>query len=352
MSSSPTGTFINAISSAAAASTTATASPSCITTTPDKNGHVPIIDCRAIWIYNPSIAAAVVLSVLFGLTTAIHIIQARIYRKSFCWVIIMAGIWETTGFILRIISAKNQLLLKIYIPEELLILLSPIWINAFDYMLLGRMVYFFLPEQKVLGINAIRFARYFVAADIASFFIQAIGGSILSQGTNESTKQLNLGLHIYMAGIGIQEGFILFFATLAIMFHRRMIQLEREGILELKGQLSWRPLLYTLYASLTLITVRIIFRLVQYASGFLSTIPTHEAYFYALEALPMFLALLIMNITHPGRTLIGPDSEFPRKTRQQKKEEKRIKKEQKRIEKEQKRMEREQKRQTDWNNAV
>jgi RTA1 like protein len=334
MSFSSTSTFINAITSAAA-STTATASPSCITTTPDKNGHVPITDCRAIWIYNPSIAAAVTLSILFGLTTAIHIIQARIYRKSFCWVIIMAGIWETTGFILRIISATHQLLLKIYIPEELLILLAPIWINAFDYMLLGRMVYFFLPEQKVLGINAIRFARYFVAADIACFFIQAIGGSILSQGANESTQKIHLGLHIYMAGVGIQECFILFFATLAIVFHRRMIELEREGTLELKGQLSWRPLLYTLYASITLISVRIIYRLVQYASGFLSTIPTHEAYFYCLEALPMFIALLIMNITHPGRTLIGPDSEFP--SRKQRKEEQRIKKEQKRTEREQKR---------------
>jgi len=246
----------------------------------------------------------------------------------------MAATWETAGFILRILSTRHQLSLGLYIPEELLILLAPIWINAFDYMVLGRMIYYFLPEQKVLGIHATRFTRYFVLMDILAFAIQGTGGSIMSGGPDESMKAVKTGLHIYMAGIGLQQAFILFFVSTAIIFHRRVLVLEREGVLAQKGKTSWRPLLYTLYASLGLITVRIIFRLVQYASGFLSTIPTHEVYFYCLEALPMFLALFLMNITHPGRTLVGPDSEFPKKTRQERKEEKRAKKEAKNAKKE------------------
>jgi RTA1 like protein len=307
---------------------TATATASCITTVPGKDDHVPIDDCRAIWLYDPSITAAIIVSIAFGLSTVIHIIQARVYRMPFCWVIIMAGIWETTGFILRIIAAKNQLNLGLYVPEELLILLAPIWVNAFDYMLLGRMVYYFLPEQKIFGIHATRFATYFVTMDVSSFIVQAIGASILSQGSTESTSTLNLGLHIYMGGVGVQEAFILCFLCLAIRFHRRMRDLERQGVLEEKGKLKWRRLLYTLYISLTLITIRIIFRLVQYASGFTSTIPTHEAYFYTLEALPMILALYVMNITHPGGTLVGPDPYYP--TREQIREAKRAKKEAKR----------------------
>jgi len=319
--SSVTSTISQAITN------TASATPSCITTTPDKNGHVPLDDCRAIWLYYPSIAAAIIVSIIFGISTVIHIIQAAKYRMRFCWVIIMAGIWETTGFILRILSAKNQINLNIYIPEELLILLAPIWVNAFDYMLLGRMIHYFLPEKKVLGLSAIKFARYFVILDISTFIIQAIGGSILSQGANEATKTINLGLHIYMGGIGLQELFILCFLGMAIKFHFRMLELERDGTLEQKGRRKWRALLYTLYASLTFISIRIIFRLVQYASGFLSTIPTHEVYFYTLEALPMICALYAMNITHPGCTLVGPDADFPTKTRQERKEEKRAKKE-------------------------
>jgi hypothetical protein len=67
---------------------------------------------------------------------------------------------------------------------------------------------------------------------------------------------------------------------------------------------------------------RIVFRLVEFAAGTdpsTNPIPFTDAYFYALDALPMFLALLVMNVVHPGRVLVGPESEFPRLTKAQKK---------------------------------
>jgi hypothetical protein len=309
------------------------ATATCIYTTPGKHGQVPLYDCRALWEYNPSIPAAIVFAVLFGTSAVLHVVQSVTYQKRFCWVIITAGTWEAAGFILRTISAYNQLQLGFFMPEELLILLSPIWINAFAYMILGRMIYYFLPEKKVFGISASRFALLFVCMDILAFIIQGIGGSMASN-PGQSQKSILLGLHIYMGGIGIQEFFILFFVSAAIAFHRRLLALEREGQLAHLGKPNWRPLLYTLYASLALITVRIIFRLVQYTAGFTSDIPRHEAYFYCLEAFPMAVTVWLFNITHPGRTLIGPESEFPRKTRKEKKEEKRAKKEAKMEEKE------------------
>lgn len=298
----------------------------CVTVTPDKNGYVPIDDCRNLWPYYPSFGAAVLFSVLFGISTVLHVFQASIYRKKFCWVIIVAGCWETAGFILRTIATRNQLSLGVYMPEELLILLAPLWINAFDYMILGRMIYYFLPEQTLFGIKANRLAKYFVCFDIVAFIIQGIGGSIASGGPQEDPATIMLGIHIYMAGIGLQEFFILVFVFLATKFHRRMCAIDRSG----QGTHEpgkWKALLYALYSSLFLISVRIIYRLVQYSGGVESTIPTHEAYFYCFEALPMVIAVWIMNVTHPGRTLVGANSEFPKKTRAQKKEEKRRKKE-------------------------
>lgn len=50
----------------------------------------------------------------------------------------------------------------------------------------------------------------------------------------------------------------------------------------------------------------------------------------------MFLALLVLNVIHPGRVLQGADSEFPKVIRQEKKRIKREKKEAKRAEKERK----------------
>ncbi len=53
----------------------------------------------------------------------------------------------------------------------------------------------------------------------------------------------------------------------------------------------------------------------------------------------------LMNVTHPGRSLVGPESEFPKKKRQEKKEEKRRKKEAKKAAKEEKKRRKESNRQ-------
>jgi hypothetical protein len=52
----------------------------------------------------------------------------------------------------------------------------------------------------------------------------------------------------------------------------------------------------------------------------------------------MFIAILLLNVLHPGRVLVGPESEFPSLTRKQKKELKRVQKEEKRRIKEEKKM--------------
>lgn len=57
--------------------------------------------------------------------------------------------------------------------------------------------------------------------------------------------------------------------------------------------------------------MRIIFRLCEYSQGLDSKIPLHEAYQYCLDSLPMLLALVILNIAHPGRIMPGTESEVP-----------------------------------------
>jgi len=66
------------------ASTTTNASSataSCISAVPGKNGYVPPSACNALYFYNPSFAAAIVFSIIFGIITGVHLIQAISYRK-------------------------------------------------------------------------------------------------------------------------------------------------------------------------------------------------------------------------------------------------------------------------------
>jgi len=91
----------------------------------------------------------------------------------------MGGIWETASFSIRCISINNQTSEGLYDTHFILFLLAPLWINAFIYMLLGRMVYFFLRDQKLFGIRAQRMALYFVSLDIVYVIASSFMHSLL-----------------------------------------------------------------------------------------------------------------------------------------------------------------------------
>ena len=116
-----------------------------------------------------------------------------------------------------------------------------------------------------------------------------------------------------MGGIGMQQFFILCFLAVAVQFQRQM----NCGM---PGAAKSRPLvlLYVVYAVLLLITIRIIFRLIEYGNGYESGTPVHEAHQYALDSTPMLIALASFNIVHPGRIVPGKESDLPsRKMRKQ-----------------------------------
>lgn len=115
-------------------------------------------------------------------------------------------------------------------------------------------------------------------------------------------------LHIYMLGIGLQELFIVIFVVLCIIFQ---VQLSRRSTFSTNTH--WKPLLFVLYFSLAMITVRIIYRLVEFSSGIqnISDLVTKEVYFYILEATPMLLAVLSFALVHPGRVMTNLALEMP-----------------------------------------
>ncbi|KAK7732986.1 hypothetical protein SLS57_000930 [Botryosphaeria dothidea] len=201
--------------------------------------------------------------------------------------------------------------------HQLLYLLAPLWINAFAYMTFARMVHYFLPEKTVWRIKGVSLAKYFVWADIVAFLVQAVGGLMASPSA--SADIIKTGINVYMGGMGLQEAFILCFIGLMIVFQRQAQKLDACGLTH--RQYSWRPLLFALYGALVAVTVRIIYRICEFAGGVKPSnpIPFHEAYSYSLDAFPMMVAILVLAVFHPGRSLVGPESEFPRLSRKEKK---------------------------------
>jgi hypothetical protein len=67
--------------SATTTSASETSTPTCLPIPPKENGYVPPGGCGNIHMYEASFAAPVLFSVLFGLTTIIHIVQAIMFKK-------------------------------------------------------------------------------------------------------------------------------------------------------------------------------------------------------------------------------------------------------------------------------
>ena len=117
--------------------------------TPGIDGYVPADACNALWVYFPNFAAAVAFSILFGILTIVHLTQAVVYRNGFCWVVIMASLWEMGAYAFRALGSKNQQSSGIATVAQILVLVAPIWVNAFAYMVFARMVHFYSPTRKV-----------------------------------------------------------------------------------------------------------------------------------------------------------------------------------------------------------
>jgi hypothetical protein len=94
--------------------------------TPGLDGYVPAEACNALWVYFPNFAAAVAFSILFGILTIAHLSQAVVYHNGFCWVIVMAALWETGAYAFRALGSKDQQSSGIATVAQILVLVAPI----------------------------------------------------------------------------------------------------------------------------------------------------------------------------------------------------------------------------------
>ncbi|KAL2819041.1 RTA1 like protein-domain-containing protein [Aspergillus cavernicola] len=290
------------------------------------------------WDFCPNSGAAVLFTVLYGLCMFVHLFLAVKTKKRFCWVIIMGCTWLTVGFALRTKAAHRITGSADFIPQYLIIFLGPLWLNGFVYMVMGRMVHMLLKRDRLYHISARRLTLIFVILDIISFLVQAASSGPMNSDDLDSVQ---IGIYIMMAGVGLQQACILFFVGLAVRFHYKLILATRNAqghrmeddhlcrnldsdsddnatVKSVIYTVPWRRLLYALYLTLVLISIRNIFRLFEFYDGADGYISVHEAFFYSLDALPIFAGLIVLAVVHPSCVLHGPGSEFPAKEKKQK----------------------------------
>ena len=118
----------------------------------------------------------------------------------------MAALWETLGYIFRVLGAQDMSVQRNAVAANILILLAPLWINAFAYMMLGRMTYYWLPEKRLWRFKARTLTRWFVWADVFSFFVQACGGGMLDDPETSKVGQYVCKLKLLL--LILREGMV------------------------------------------------------------------------------------------------------------------------------------------------
>ncbi|KAL9050696.1 MAG: hypothetical protein Q9162_006470, partial [Coniocarpon cinnabarinum] len=205
---------------------------------------------------------------------------------------------EVAGYIGRTINAYEtpDWTLGPYIVQSLCLLLPPAFFAASIYMSLGRLVRATGSEQLVL-VKPGWLTKIFVGGDVLSFLMQASGGGIQAQKTQES---FDTGSHIILGGLILQLLYFGFFIFMIAVFQWRLraahVSTQRLFIV------SWKKSVGVLYITSFLILIRSIYRTVEYAQGQDGDLMAHEAYFFGFDSCLMLLVVVLYGI-FPSREL-------------------------------------------------
>jgi hypothetical protein len=180
---------------------------------------------------------------------------------------------------------------------------SPI-LELANYHVLGRLFHY---VPYAAPFNPSRVTSFFGGVMLAIEGLNGAGVALAANAGAGKTTQ-DIGRYMILIALGLQVIVIFSFVYLSVKFWRRCID---EQVVEHSSAIS--SVLVTLYMSMTLIFIRCVYRVVEYAIGStnkdidslealekLSPLLRIEIYFLIFEASLMLLNSVVWNLRHPG----------------------------------------------------
>lgn len=187
---------------------------------------------------------------------------------------------------------------------EVALIIAPTPLVAANFIILGRIIRRLGPQYSRLTPR--RYTVVFVSCDIISLLVQAIGGSVAS-GTTSSVSQVNLGSHIALGGTIFQLVAIAVYCALAAEFLSRYARDRPVRLAQVPGEVtrgvldrSLKRMLYAMSAMSIFILIRTIYRVVEFVGGWNGKVNTTQWLFLVFDGIMITLAMLTLNIFHPG----------------------------------------------------
>jgi len=244
--------------------------------------------------YVPSLSIGIVFCVLFTLSMVAHIVQFIWKRTWWCSVFAIGSLVELIGWAGRTWSSQCPYADTPFLMQISTLIIAPTFFTAGIYILLGRFISLLGRESSLL--SPALYLWIFCSCDFLSLVIQAVGGGMASEASNDINGDTKPGTDIMVAGIIIQMSSITVFVFLALDFLRRTI---RQYILRSMKR-TMVPLLYAMMLSIIFIYVRSIYRTIELLQGWNGYLITTEIFFVMLDGAMMVPAVMVFNIIHPG----------------------------------------------------
>ncbi|KAH9972123.1 RTA1-like protein [Lactifluus volemus] len=262
--------------------------------------------------YVPSEWASYIFLLLFGLSTFIHTIQASYFRLWFLLpTAVGCGFLQLIGWSARLWSSHDPFLKTPFTIQLKTLVVAPTLLLAANFILLGRVINRLGPQYSRLTPKL--YAIIFLCFDVIALLVQAIGGSIATAA--HTLKEEKLGTHITLGGVIFQLVSITLYSALATEFFIRYAQERpiRHGPGEDyrgKVDIPLKRMLYALVAMTVFIFLRTVYRTAQFADGSHGKITSTQWLFIVFDGAMITLAMVTLNIFHPGRLLENPQSEY------------------------------------------
>ncbi|TGO31879.1 hypothetical protein BHYA_0390g00020 [Botrytis hyacinthi] len=272
--------------------------------------------------YNPSGSAAYGFMALFALCTLAHIIYIFPLRSWYFINFILGGLCEVFGYYGRSKCHDNVSDLGPWILQMILILGAPTFLAASVYMTLARLTVA-LGAEEFSMISPRWLTKIYVLIDLLCFCSQFLGAGVQASG---DARVISIGNKVILGGLIFQIVAFFFFLYMAWRIGSRFDKSQGNHPSSLRHpelEKGWKKYFRALYAVSILLIIRNLVRAIEYAQqasggGFQfatrnddgtltytgehkETIGDKEIFLYLFDAAPMFLAVLIFLVVHPGK---------------------------------------------------
>lgn len=245
--------------------------------------------------YTPLKGISIAFAIFFFISGVLHVYQNSIKYRS--WRVGFLLPWAASifvaGFILREYNVRGHLdNLSIFIASAVLLFAAPPVYSGADYFILGRALYY-IPYLS--PIHPGRVWSTFIGLDV---IVEALAGNGAALFANLSLtpQRREIGISLVKASLILQLILFVAFVSVVAVFHLRA---RRAGVVNYK----LKVIIYTMYASCTLIVTRNLFRTIAFFTPWDSYANSAEWLIWVLEMVPMLLNSVMLNVWPPAKYL-------------------------------------------------